>query len=140
MDVAQFRADLEREPSDRAAESAIGLKNLGPVARQQGEDPFDGIADSFPSRIEHLRPEQCEIAIENRKKQVLFAIEEMVEASAVNLRAGKEIVHARIGVALLPKQINRGLDQAFASGRGCGRGSHRRILVERSTKTTNLSS
>src|SRR5690349_1151666 len=98
MDVAQFRADLERKPPDRAAEGAIGLYNQSPVARQQGEDPFNGIADSLPCRIEHLRPEQCEIAIENRKKQVLLAIEEMVEASAVNLRTGKEIVHARIGV------------------------------------------
>ena len=76
--------DLERQPSQRASVLAVGLEDADAIARQDREDAFDRIAGLPERRIDHLRTESFQILFEHRFQQSLLALEEVVEAAAVD--------------------------------------------------------
>ena len=122
--------DLERQPADRAAVLTAGVDEALPVAFEQREDALEGIGRLAPGRADDVRLEQFDIRVEHRPEQVILALEEVVEAAAVGLRAHQDVGQPGRRVPPLPEEVAGGLDDAFPGVTKGGRGGGHVDLVE----------
>src|SRR5688572_20738198 len=117
---------LEREAADGAAVGALGLDQRVAVAVHQLPDLLDRVDDSPPGRLEQHLPDAADVGVEHRDQQVLLAGKEVVEAAAVDARAGQDVGDGGRAKALLPEEVHGRLEDAPA---GVDRG-----LIDHSTK------
>jgi hypothetical protein len=108
--------DFQRQPSQRTAVAAFGGEQPFAIAFEDSEDALDGVAMPGEGRLHHHRVETLQVAFQHCQQQSLLTGEEVVKAAAIGLRALQQLRHAGGGVALLPEEVARGVQQAGAGG------------------------
>ena len=122
--------DLEREAADRAAVGAIGLDQRVAIAVHQLPDLVDRIGDAAPGRFQQHLVDAADVGVEHRDQQVLLAGKEVIQAAAVDARAGQDVGDRSRAESLFPEQVHRRLQDAPA---GVGW-----RLIDHSTKSATL--
>ena len=86
------------------------------VEVENGEDLLDRIIGPVGSRREDLFVEDLGNMVDNGQQEILLGRKEVVEAPTCRIRFLNDLVDSGLGVALAPKKLRGGGDQAFA---GC---------------------
>jgi hypothetical protein len=108
--------DLECKAAQGTAVATFGLEDAVAVAREDGEDAFDGLFGLSECWIDDHRTKCVEITGEDFAQEGLFAFEEVVEAAGVDVGVSEEVRHAGACESPFPKEIAGGGDETVARG------------------------
>jgi len=109
-----FRVDFKGETADGAAVLAASRKDALAIAGEDGKDTFQGFAGGREGGIDDHGAEKLCILLEHGAEQGFLAVEEVIEASGVDVGVGEKFGHAGAGESAFPKEEAGGIDQAIA--------------------------
>lgn len=107
--------NLQGQAPQRAPVAAARFQEPPAIALQDGEDPADGIGFRGKSRLHDDRIQARQVRVQDGQQKRFLPSEEMIKAAGIRSCAMQNLRHPGGGVAPLPEQVARRVQQPFPS-------------------------